>query len=73
MVTKAEIIVEQFDNGITLRWRDLDDIVDPENVVTLEGQEERGIGNMIWSDIHQFFNEESTNKVKLKIEYLEAT
>ena len=67
---KVEITIEQFDNGISLKWKDATDELDPHNVVALDRDKERIIGETIWDDIKNLMDEYSTNVVKIAIEYL---
>ena len=66
---KVTIEVEQFDNGITLKWKDTDGKEDEEAVVALDQDKETAIGKMIWSDVENILNYELVDKVKMKIEY----
>jgi hypothetical protein len=67
---RAEITIEQFDNGISLKWRDAEDVVVPKAVVTLERDQTRVIGETIWDDIKALMDYKSVNVVKMAIEYL---
>ena len=67
---KVTIDVEQFDNGISLKWKDADGHGDPEAVVALDRDKETAIGKMIWSDIENAMNLAITNKIKMEITYL---
>ena len=65
---KANIIVEQFDNGISLKWSS------PEHgneaaIVALDEERAYTIGKMIWEDIKAVMNSELKNIVVMKIEY----
>lgn len=66
---KAELIVEQFDNGITVRWDGLTGEATPESRVALDGNEAEVIGKSIWEDIYEVFDKECTAKVKVTLEY----
>ena len=66
---KVTIEVEQFDNGITLKWKDTDGKEDEEAVVALDQDKETAIGKMIWSDVENILNYELVDKVRMKIEY----
>lgn len=63
---KAKIIVEQFDNGISLKWSSNE--CDPVSIVAQEFDEERTLGKMIFEDIKQVMNKAMTNTVTLNIE-----
>lgn len=67
---KAIITIEQFDNGISLKWKDAKGEEDPHNVVALERDQTRVIGETIWDDINNLMNRYSANVVKMAIEYL---
>lgn len=63
------IDIEQFDNGITLKWDDTEGH-DPEALVALDKDKENAIGKMIWDDIKHAMDAALTNTVRMKIEYL---
>jgi len=65
---KAKITVEQFDNGISLKWES-GETPDMQAVVALEYDKEKALGKMIWEDIDSIMNRETCNKVELEIEY----
>lgn len=64
------IDVEQFDNGITLKWKNADGNADSEALVALDREKETAIGKMIWSDIENAMNLAMTNKARMEITYL---
>ena len=66
---KVTIDVEQFDNGISLKWNDADGKEDEEAVVALDREKETAIGKMIWSDIEYAMNLAMTNKARMEITY----
>lgn len=69
---KAIITIEQFDNGISLKWRYGDTnapVADSQNIVALERDKEKAIGEMIWEDVKNTMDVTLTNMVRLKIEY----
>ncbi|MBO7645486.1 MAG: hypothetical protein J6S52_00520 [Prevotella sp.] len=66
---KVTIEIEEFDNGITLKWKDTEGKTDEEAVVALDQDKETAIGKMIWSDVENTLNYELVDKVKMKIEY----
>lgn len=66
---KATILIEQYDNGISLKWRDCDGNIEPEYLVALEGDQVNTIGNTIWEDIKSVMDSKFVNIVKLTIEY----
>lgn len=67
---KVTIDVEQFDNGITLKWKNADGNADQEALVALDREKETVIGKMIWSGIEKTMNLIMTNKIKMEITYL---
>ena len=74
---KAIITIEQFDNGISLKWKDGDGqntvhmpAADPQCVVALDRDKETVIGKMIWDDVKNAMNAALTNTVRLEIDYL---
>lgn len=69
MIKNAEIIIEQFDNGITLHWSDLDGDVDDEKLVIPEHMQNSEVGKSIMGDVKNVMDEAATNKVKLTIKY----
>ena len=65
---KAKIIIEQFDNGISLKWES-GETPDTQAVVVLEDYTEKELGKMIWEDVDFTMNKETCNKVELEIDY----
>ena len=66
---KVEIKVEQFDNGISLQWKDTEGVADPQNVVAVERDQTKVIGQFIWDDIRNVMDAELANVVVLSIDY----
>lgn len=66
---KVEITVEQFNNGISLKWRDCDGNIEPEDLVALEVDQVNTIGKIISDDIKLVMDNKLANIVKLTIEY----
>ena len=66
---KVEITIEQFNNGISLKWRDHDGNIEPENLVALKEDQVNTIGKTIWDDIELIMDNKLANIVKLTIEY----
>ena len=66
---KVTIEIEEFDNGISLKWKDADGHGEPEAVVALDREKETAIGKMIWSDIENAMNLAMTNKARMEITY----
>lgn len=69
MVKKAEIIVEKFDEGITVRWRDTDGIIGDSKGLAYKGGEANLIGRQIWEDLDYILNDAESEKVKVTLEY----
>lgn len=65
---KAIITIEQFDNGISLKWNDSEGH-EPEAIVALDRDKETAIGKMIWDDVKNMMDVTLTNMMRLKIEY----
>jgi hypothetical protein len=66
---KVEIIIEQFDNGITIKERSDEPEAEPHYIVALERDQTRIIGETIWSDIKYIFDTIPTNIVRMTIDY----
>lgn len=66
---KAKIIIEQFDNGISLKWQGDEFFADGQNIVALEDDKEKALGKMIMEDVDFTMNRETCNKVEMTIEY----
>lgn len=69
MIKKAEIIVEKFDQGITIRWKDVDGIVEPQKALAPNGTEYAAIGKSVWDDVSDFICDTQTDNVRIKLEY----
>jgi len=63
---KETIIVEQFDNGITIEATNDEGT---ERRVSLEHSKEQEIGKMIWETVRFLMDKETTNTVKIEIDY----
>lgn len=64
---KVTIKVEQFGNGISIKWKSPD--IDPQSEVALDFDKEKAIGKVIWDDIKDVMNAELCNEVEMVIEY----
>ena len=64
---KATIKIEQFGNGISIKWESPD--VDSQSEVALDYDKEKAIGKMIWDDIKNVMDTELCNEVEMVIEY----
>lgn len=64
---KAKIIIEQFSNGISLKWEGENH--EQEAIVALDYDREKAIGNMIWEDVKHIMDAELCNVVTIDIEY----
>ena len=69
MIQNVQVEIEQFDNGITLRWHDLDGEADDTSEVVTENEEAEAIGSEIWGDIRNIMESCDKNKVRLTIKY----
>jgi len=71
MVQKAEIIVEQFDNGIAIQWIGKDEKGNEirEKKIAIEGTENYNIGKLIWDDIFEFFDKKDASRVLITANY----
>lgn len=68
MSKKTEIIVEQFAQGITVRWKDCDGEAMPTKALAIAGTEHGAIGKEVWRDILEVLCDSPTEKVRVKIE-----
>ena len=64
---KTEIIIEQFDNGITITNKNEDGSMS--KTVSLDHSKESEIGKEIWSDIKYIMDKFMCNKVQMEINY----
>lgn len=64
---EAKIIIEQFDNGITLKWSSPGH--DSKAIVAHFYDREKAIGEMILNDVKHIMDAELCNVVTLNIEY----
>ena len=63
---KETIIIEQFDNGITIKATNDEGT---ERRVAMEHQKEQEIGKEIWETIRFLMDKYLCNKVEMKIDY----
>ena len=63
---KETIIIEQFDNGITIEATNDEGT---ERRVSLEHSKEQEIGKLIWETVRFLMDRETTNTVKIEIDY----
>jgi hypothetical protein len=66
---KVNLEIEQFDNGITLKWEDAEEKLDPEAIVALDRDKEAAIGKMIWDDVKSVMDSAVSCKVTMEITY----
>lgn len=59
---EQKIIIEQYDNGITLQG-------EGRSIVVLDHEKERSIGSMIWENVKCVMDTELCNEVEMVIEY----
>ena len=69
MTKNVQIDIDQYDNGITFAWHDLDGTDDDYRKIFLTGDVSKGIGIEIWGDIYHLLNQSCENKVRLTIKY----
>ena len=69
MTQNAEIVIEQFDNGITLCWHDLDGEVADNKLVVPEHSQFSEVGKLIMGDVNLMMKEAATKRVKLTVKY----
>ena len=63
---KTTITIEQFDNGISIKYDD--DEGNSTAIVSLDRTKEEDIGKLIWNDINDLMNAKLTSKVTMNIE-----
>ena len=68
---QVKILIEQFDNGISLKWNDAEHDGDTKAIVALDREQSKAIGDIIWNDVLCVMNNDVTNKVNLTIEYMD--
>jgi hypothetical protein len=66
---KVEITIEQFDNGISIKWSDHDMEEGPHDIVALDRDKEQAIGKMILDDVKHLMDSKLASIVKMNIEY----
>jgi len=69
MIRKARIKIEQFDNGITARWEDVEGNYNSNKSLASNGNEAECIGKHIWADLKEILSN-PTDKVIVNIEYV---
>lgn len=69
MIQKAEIVVEQFAQGITVRCKNGDNKSYTSKALAINGAECGIIGKEIWKDISEILCDEATDRIRIKIEY----
>ena len=63
---KETIIIQQYDNGITIEATNDEGT---ERRVSLEHTKEQEIGKLIWETVRFLMDKETTNTVKIEIDY----
>lgn len=66
---KVTIDIEEYDNGIVVRWKPEDPDYGEAHLVYPKDAQVEGVGNMILEDIKNIMDRNPTNKVRMKIEY----
>lgn len=64
---KTRIIVEQFDNGIAVKW-DVDEEEEPVLLIAEEDKEAQTLGECLFEDIKHYMDTHFTNKVEIIME-----
>lgn len=64
---KAKITVEEYDNGIAIKWSNPDG--EEERIVALDCDKEKELGKMILDDIKYIMNTELSTVVTMNIDY----
>ena len=54
----VQMVVERYDNGITMTWKDENSVFAEARNVILKGNEAQGIGFHIWEDIQHILEHE---------------
>lgn len=67
MILNSEMIIEEFDNGFTIKWRDMDGRADNENIVAKEGEHVEMLGKLLWEDIDNIMDTNLTSEVRVTI------
>ena len=70
MIKNAEIEIERFEEGITVRYHDAEGNDPSKKRLAVSGVEYRAIGEEIWVDVLERLNETNKDKVLIKLEYL---
>lgn len=68
MVLKAKIEIEQFDNGVTMRYYDVEDVNQEKKTMAVNGREATSVGSIVWPDIAEVLSN-ADGKVVVHIEY----
>lgn len=67
---KAELTIEQYDNGIGITWdAPTDEDQFPQKEVAKTGEEATAIGEQIWADVFNIFDKRDAMKVLIRLEY----
>lgn len=69
MANRVELLVEEFENGITVKWRDLEKDGDCTKMIASEEEKFHAIGREIWGDIENLFKNSNNDRVRLTIQY----
>lgn len=69
MVLKTEVIVEQFENGISFQWKDAQGEFSETKKIAYEGDKVNMLGEEIMSDIDHVLDTTLKDKVRLVIAY----
>lgn len=69
MVMASEMIIEKVDNGIVIRWNDVEGKFDPVSRVAVDGDEPKNIGSEIWRDVLEILTTTPNKKVLVSLKY----
>lgn len=69
MIKNVQLDIERFDEGVTIRWDDIDGNVDGTKSIAVNGEEAEGIGELIWDDVHDIFQATNHENLRMTIKY----
>lgn len=69
MTKKVELLIERFDEGVTLRWKDEDGNTTPVKKLSVNGENAEDLGNILWADIDDIFHSTTYEKIRMSIAY----
>ena len=66
---KVRIRIEQVDNGVVFRWKDVEEIEDPKILVFKDAEKELSIGQQILDDVKCEMDRSFVNAIEMEINY----